>query len=349
MQKSKPQINAEIQAAVKYIMDGMLCNAEDQQTATMDLSHLTVPYYDTTLENDDMEPAPGQEQQVSPPSSDNLRVPHPSGSSTVSTQMHVHKGTTYYTQQPASNSVLKTTPVTQPRKIHRVSVSTKLPCIPEGQSEVKKQSVAGYAKLIGHFGSPEPQSRKQEAAKRPMPRQIALSSKQRSSFKKLLSKRLFLKSVIMGGWDVEQPMLGQGLRALSFRLLHKRDALFSRLEQQEMADYICRGPNYPYSPKQPKYNDPFDIVSDKYVFLEDVLVETFCDVVPELRKKTMSRKYMEVLRYIKESVLEAYQETVMWIDPGCVEVQHTRCMRIDDASKGSGRSCDTVFVYPVRD
>lgn len=342
----------EIDAAVDYIVAEMLCDDEDEAEAATKprkLSHLTVPYYDMTLERSDQERHHQERSSKSQYVSQSTKSASNTADSNASipTQPQLYKGTTYYSAVPHEKSSAPdpTNPIL--RKVNRISKSSSLPSIVDPTIREAKPA-AGYTKLIGRFGkSPESTNQKAEKPKkRPEARQKALSQLQKTVFSRSLTRRLNVKCN-QGGWNTREPDIGQGLRVVTLRLLHKREALFERLEKQEMVDHIHRGPNYHVfkGHKRPHRNDPFDIVTDKYVYLEQCLVDSFCDILPSMKKQTLSRQYMEVLRHLKHNMLEGYQESLIWIDPGCVEARHIHSDQIETLTRPESYDSRHVLVY----
>lgn len=80
---------------------------------------------------------------------------------------------------------------------------------------------------------------------------------------------------------------------------------------------------------------------DTYVYIDDIIVKSIEKIRPDLiREKNQSRKYVEVLRYIDESIIDGNHEMMIWVDPGRVEVQHNY-----QENKNSQSTTDNTILY----
>merc|ERR1719291_35657 len=59
------------------------------------------------------------------------------------------------------------------------------------------------------------------------------------------------------------------------------------------------------------------------VYIDPIIIKTFINSIDKtISKLDKSRQYVEVLRYIDESVIDGKHEMMLWLDPGLVEIQH---------------------------
>jgi len=59
------------------------------------------------------------------------------------------------------------------------------------------------------------------------------------------------------------------------------------------------------------------------VYIDPIIITTFINSIDKnISKLDKSRQYVEVLRYIDESVIDGKHEMMLWLDPGLVEIQH---------------------------
>jgi hypothetical protein len=59
------------------------------------------------------------------------------------------------------------------------------------------------------------------------------------------------------------------------------------------------------------------------VYIDPIIITTFINAIDRnISKLDKSRQYVEILRYIDETVIDGKHEMMLWLDPGLVEIQH---------------------------
>lgn len=59
------------------------------------------------------------------------------------------------------------------------------------------------------------------------------------------------------------------------------------------------------------------------VYIDPLIITTFINSIDKnISKLDKSRQYVEILRYIDETVIDGKHEMMLWLDPGLVEIQH---------------------------
>jgi len=59
------------------------------------------------------------------------------------------------------------------------------------------------------------------------------------------------------------------------------------------------------------------------VYIDPIIITTFINSIDKnISKLDKSRQYVEILRYIDETVIDGKHEMMLWLDPGLVEIQH---------------------------
>lgn len=73
--------------------------------------------------------------------------------------------------------------------------------------------------------------------------------------------------------------------------------------------------------QQSSANSGYDLGT--HVYIDPIIVHSLENVIDSnIGKMSKSRQYVEVLRYLDESVIDGNHEMMLWIDPGLVEVLH---------------------------
>ena len=83
---------------------------------------------------------------------------------------------------------------------------------------------------------------------------------------------------------------------------------------------------------------------DTHVFIDEIIVSCIERIRPDLKKETnVSRKYVEILRYVNEDLIDGNHEMTIWIDPGNVEVQH-----VHQEAKDKAPSVSNEVLYSAQ-